>query len=75
MAPQRTSPDLIRENKRKKAQVQELTQQLKDTLEDFEKVKGKLKRMTKAYKSEFIYVDYTLFHCHCASPGYADGCP
>jgi len=74
MVPQRTSPDLIRENKRMRAQVQELTQQLK-TLEDFEKVKGKLKRMTKAYNSGFIYVDYTLFHCHCASPGYADGSP
>jgi len=75
MVPQHTSPDLICENKRMKAQVQELTQQLKDTLQDFEKVKGKLKRMTKAYKSEFIYVDYTLFHCHCVSLGYADGCP
>ena len=31
--------------------------------------------MTKTYKSEFIYIDYTLFHCHYASLGYADGCP
>jgi len=58
-----------------RAQFQELTQQLKDSLEDFKTMKGKLKCMTKAYKSEFIYIDYTLFHCHYASLGYADGCP
>ena len=57
-----------------KARIQELTQQLKDTLEDFNNVKGKLKRVTKAYKSKLIYLDYALFHCHYTSLGYADGC-
>jgi len=56
-----------------RAQVQELTQELKD-IEDFNKVKGKLKHVTKAYKSKVIYNDYMLFHCHCTSLGYADGC-
>jgi len=74
MVPRCTSSDLIRENKAMKAQIQEVTQQLKDTLEDFNNVKGKLKRVTKAYKSKLIYHDYTLFHYHYMSLGYADGC-
>lgn len=52
-----------------------LTQQLKVAPKDVNKVNAKLKRVNKAYKSEFGYLDYALIHYYYASPSYADCCP
>jgi len=69
MPARRTNSGLVCENRKLKAELESIHEELTGAIGDHEKLKAKHSNLKKAYQSESYFIIYTLFCRYYASPG------